>query len=106
MATILNLTPHAVTVAGVTIQPSGTVARVSSTVKNVGTVTIDGTDIPLTETQYGEVENLPEQRHDVYCVVSSIVAARCKGRTDVVIPSEPIRDAEGRIIGCKALSRV
>ena len=38
--------------------------------------------------------------------VSSLVAARCNDRTDVFIPNEPIRDAEGRIVGCKSLGRV
>ena len=82
---IRNLTPHSVTVAGITIEPSGIVARVSA---------------------YGEVQNLPAQRDDTLLIVSSLVAARCKDRTDVFIPNEPIRDAEGRIVGCKSLGRV
>lgn len=33
---IINLTPHAVTVAGITIEPSGIVARVSATTADAG----------------------------------------------------------------------
>lgn len=31
MSKIINLTPHAITLVGVTIQPSGTIAREAST---------------------------------------------------------------------------
>lgn len=103
---IINLTPHAVTVAGITIEPSGIVARVSATTADAGSVDFNGTSIPLTTTVYGEVQGLPDQRDDTLLIVSSMVAARCKDRTDVFIPNEPIRDAEGRIIGCKSLGRV
>lgn len=103
---IRNLTPHSVTVAGITIEPSGIVARVSAATADAGSVDFNGTTIPLTTTVYGEVQNLPAQRDDTLLIVSSLVAARCKGRTDVFIPNEPIRDAEGRIVGCKSLGRV
>lgn len=103
---IINLTPHAVTVAGITIEPSGIVARVSATTADAGSVDFNETSIPLTTTVYGEVQGLPDQRDDTLLIVSSMVAARCKDRTDVFIPNEPIRDAEGRIIGCKSLGRV
>lgn len=103
---IRNLTPHSVTVAGITIEPSGIVARVSAATADAGSVDFNGTTIPLTTTVYGEVQNLPSQRDDTLLIVSSLVAARCKGRTDVFIPNEPIRDAEGRIVGCKSLGRV
>lgn len=103
---IINLTPHSVTVAGITIKPSGVVARVSSETVDVGSLDFNGTKIPLTTTAYGEVQGLPDQRDDTLLIVSSMVAARCKERTDVFIPNESIRDAEGRIIGCKSLGRV
>lgn len=103
---IINLTPHSVTVAGITFEPSGVVARVSSETVDAGSLDFNGTKIPLTTTAYGEAQGLPDQRDDTLLIVSSMVAARCKDRTDVFIPNEPIRDAEGRIIGCKSLGRV
>ena len=56
---IRNLTPHSVTVAGITIEPSGIVARVSAATADAGSVDFNGTTIPLTTTVYGEVQNLP-----------------------------------------------
>lgn len=52
---IRNLTPHSVTVAGITIEPSGIVARVSAATADAGSVDFNGTTIPLTTTVYGEV---------------------------------------------------
>lgn len=73
---IRNLTPHSVTVAGITIEPSGIVARVSAATADAGSVDFNGTTIPLTTTVYGEVQNLPAQRDDTLLIVSSLVAAR------------------------------
>ena len=45
---IINLTPHSVTVAGITIKPSGVVARISSETVDAGSLDFNGTKIPLT----------------------------------------------------------
>lgn len=74
---IVNLTPHPVTVAGITIEPSGVVARVSTTTVDAGSLDFNGTKIPLTTTAYGEVQGLPEQRDDTVLIVSSLVAFFC-----------------------------
>lgn len=65
---IRNLTPHSVTVAGITIEPSGIVARVSAATADAGSVDFNGTTIPLTTTVYGEVQNLsrPARRHSAH----------------------------------------
>ena len=105
---IINLTPHAIyfmTEEGkelASIPASGTSARVST--KTVVTGEING--IPITATQYGEIENLPVPQADTIYIVSSLVAGQCKDREDIFIPNEPVRDYEGRIIGCKSLGRV
>lgn len=103
---IINLTPHAVTIVketGNLIFPaSGQLARVSARTVTVGE--IDG--IPVTETLYGEVEGLPAETAETIYIVSSLVAQRCKGRNDVFIPNESVRDEAGRIIGCKSLGRI
>lgn len=39
---IRNLTPHSVTVAGITIEPSGIVARVSAATADAGSVASTG----------------------------------------------------------------
>ena len=106
---IVNLTPHAITIVNaetmevqMVIPPSGAVARVSSSTEQIGMIA----GIPLTETVYGKVEGLPEWKEDTICIVSSLVAQRCKNRGDVFIPNESVRDDQGRIIGCKSLGRI
>lgn len=103
---IINLTPHAInfiTEVGTTIiQPSGTIARLST--KTVVTGEING--IPVTETVFGDIENLPAPETDTIYIVSSLIAGRCKDRNDIFIPNESVRDGQGNIIGCKSLGRI
>lgn len=103
---IANLTPHSITFVkesgNLVIEPSGTIARVSTSTQVIGE--IDG--VPITETVFGEIENLPEPQEDTVFLVSSLVAQRCKERSDVFIPNESVRDSEGRIIGCRSLGRI
>jgi hypothetical protein len=108
MTTIVNLTPHSISLYNVrtgaydSIAPSGTLARVSSATVSCGTVG----DYALTATSYGVVEGLPNPQPDTIYVVSSLVAQRVSDRTDVFVPNESVRDEQGRIIGCKSLGRV
>lgn len=106
MATIINCTPHAISFvddAGKvirTVEPSGILPRVSSTVTVVG----DIGGIPDEVTTYGQVVGLPEKREGVIMVVSAMVAARLPDRDDIRIPGRQVRDDQGHIIGCKSLS--
>ena len=106
--TIVNLTPHAIVFCNpegkpyLTVEPSGSLARVSSHIEVTGNVA----GIPVTETVFGDVTGLPEAKPDTIYLVSSIVAQRVPKRKDVFIPSESVRDAEGRIVGCKSLGRI
>jgi len=105
---IVNLTPHAlnlVTDSGtVTIPPSGTVARVSVTRESAGTVTIDGVTVPLSRTKYGAVEGLPAPEPNTLFVVSAVVAAAARDRTDLVVPDDLVRDDQGRVVGARGLA--
>lgn len=123
---IVNLTPHAITFVSdngnvvLVVPPSGQVARVtaSTVVAGYATESVSGSVtlleesldgdlcIPVTETVYGDVEGLPDPESGTIYVVSSLVAQRCKGREDVFIPNESVRDSEGRIVGCKSLGRI
>ena len=110
MASIVNLTPHTVNLIGadgsvVAEFPSSGIARARQTdvvVDNIG-------GVPIVETTFGEVVDLPEPQEGVMLIVSIITlnAARAGGRTtdDLLITSGPVRDETGRIIGCKALGR-
>lgn len=104
----INLTPHAINFIGEddsvlrTVEPSGTLARVSTKTVTIGD--IDG--IPVTATEFMEVDGLPEPKWGTVYIVSSVVAQRVPNRLDVFIPNESVRDDKGRIIGCRSLGRI
>lgn len=97
---IVNMTPHTINLPDVSIPSSGS-ARVSETATQIDT--IDG--ICICKKSYGAVEGLPEPQSGVYYIVSSIVLAAAPDRSDLLVPHDMIRDADGRIVGCKALAR-
>lgn len=107
MATIVNLTPHTLNIVfpsgeELIIAPSGTIARCKTTSVLIG----DVNDIPVSRTQYGEVEGLPDPQEGVIYVTSALVANAAKDRDDVLIPNDSVRDEHGRIIGCRGLAHV
>lgn len=100
---MLNLTPHAIVISTsegiVTIPPSGTVARVSTTTVPAGTTIVNGVTVDLYSTVYGDVEGLPEEGTPV--IVSAMVAARVPGRAGVFSPrtdGSAIRNEKGQIV--------
>jgi hypothetical protein len=103
--TIVNLTPHELTLDGEKIKSSG-MLRVETSQKKIGS--INGVDIM--EKTFGKVEDLPEKKEDTVYVVSSITASAIKEqypeRGDFLIVNETIRDDDGHIIGCKNLACV
>lgn len=82
-----------------TIEPDGIPARVMST--SVVVAEING--IKIEETQFGEIEGLPEEE-GVYYIVSRIVATAAS-RKDLLVPGQQVRDEDGRVVGCRSLSR-
>lgn len=106
--TIKNLTPHPITFVGVdggadlTIAPEPTPARLSTEVVTIG----DVNGIPVTETRFGDVTGLPEPQDGVVYVTSALVAKAAAGRDDVFVTSDAVRDAQGRVVGCRALGRI
>lgn len=106
MSNLVNLTPHAINIIfgneTKTVEPSGTIARVSMTQELINT--IDG--IPVYRNTYGKPEGLPEPEENTYYIVSALLAQAVPERKDVLITSNPIRDPEGRIIGCGALAHI
>ena len=110
---IVNLTPHALNLmpAGpdgpvVTIPPSGQVARCAVDRVQVDTVTVDGISVPVNQTRFGEVSDLPDPQPDTIFVVSALVAQAVPDRPDVFITDDAVRDEQGRIIGARALAHV
>lgn len=108
MVKIINLTPHTINLmigeGSIEIKSSG-VARCKVSAEQVGTIEVDGKEIPINKKVYGEVEGLPEKQEGTIYIVSSLVAQAVKDRDDVFIPDELVRDEEGRVIGARALAK-
>ena len=110
---IINLTPHELNLmpAGptgpvVTIPPSGQVARCATYRVQADTVTVDGISVPVNQTRFGEVDNLPEPQPDTIYIVSALTAQAVPERSDVFVVDDAVRDDQGRIIGARALAHV
>ena len=109
---LINLTPHDLVVyttpgSSVKIPASGAVARVTTELSPLPPIKyLDGTTVPVNRTKFGEVDGLPPETNQKGYVVSRIVFEAVKHRRlDVFAPGEPVRDPQGRVIGCRGLSR-
>jgi hypothetical protein len=108
---IINLTPHAITIHDITIQPSGTIARAGEWVEPAAPISLDdGRVISTSWVTYTRLEDLPAPTPDTYYVVSLVVAqaaaATHRSTADLLTPGEQVRDAGGRVVGCRSLARV
>lgn len=108
MNKIVNLTPHAINVqlgdgSFQTFESEGN-ARAFQSFAEAGNFK----GIRFVHTKYGAPVDLPYPDGETYFIVSTITvtAAREFGRTtnDLLTAVDPIRDEQGRIIGCKALA--
>jgi len=121
---VINLTPHAISIADaagsilLTVPASGTIARRAVTTAPAGTVGVrvparegdedEILDFPVLATQYGAVTGLPDPQPGVTYLVSALVLAGVQGRPDVVAPDTgagAVRDAAGRILAVKGFVR-
>ena len=112
-----NLTPHDLVVydeAGekeiARLPRTGEVARVNTEATQIGEISIDGHSVPVVETTFGDVVNLPEPYDGVMYVISIIVLQAVRGlRDDVVVPDtgseSVVRDADGNILGVRRFTR-
>ena len=107
MMKFINLTPHQITIRcgdgrDCDVPPSGTVARVTVSQKQIGT--LDG--IPVVANDYGDPTGVPDPKDGTIYIVSSLVKSRLNSRDDVVAPdtgATAIRDAEGHIVAVTRL---
>lgn len=102
---LVNLTPHTLNIETsngtmLEIEPSGTIARVSTECVQVGEVA----GIPVFAVQSGEITGLPEPQENVIYVVSSLIASKT-ARADVYGVGKLIRDESGRVIGARGLTQ-
>ena len=112
---LINLTPHDIVIADENCQPmlviprhtGSSPARVRQQRVKVGEITVNGVRIPISRSEYGEVEGLPEPQPGVYYIVSMFVAQALPHRTDLLVPDtgpgSACRDEKGRIVGVKYL---
>ena len=110
---IVNLTPHALNLMPegpdgptVTIPPSGQVARCAVDRVQVNTVAVDGIAVPVNQTRFGEVSDLPDPQPDTIFVVSALVAQVVPEWQDLFIVDDAVRDNQGRLIAARALAHV
>jgi len=109
---LINLTPHPVTVFDgdtpiLTIPPSGTVARLTETATEAPPIG----GVAVTSVRLGKTTGLPEQQDGVTYIVSmpllmGVMTSATWQRRDLVYPYGQVRDADGRIIGCRGLARI
>lgn len=105
MTTFINLTPHAIHVldsAGIehAFPPSGEVARVDSTQKELPSVG----GFPLSKTEWGSVTGVPEPQEGVVLIVSALVLGHMTHRSDVVGPDTgptAVRNEKGHIVAVR-----
>ena len=105
---IKNFTPHNVVVIvneTKIVIPSDGIARVTETKTVAPSIDVDGVAVETFVSAFGEVENLPPQEEGVMVIVSALVASAAKGRDDLLVPGELVRDDGGNIVGCKSLRR-
>lgn len=103
---LVNMTPHPLNIVQrdgkvLTVAPSGWLPRCSST------EVVDGAigSIDITRQTLGSVEGLPEAIPGAFYIVSRLVASAAN-RSDLLVPGSLIRDDQGRVVGCKGLSRI
>ena len=104
---LVNMTPHDLNIVQIdgrilTVAPSGFVPRCASSEVVDGTI---GNLIQVTRQTLGEVEGLPDPIPGTYFIVSRLVAS-ATDRDDLLVPGSLIRDDQGKVVGCKGLSRI
>lgn len=109
-----NYTPHAITLYVGDLMlfeiPSHGCARCEEERTVVGEVGINGERYPICRTTYGAVRGLPPPHSGIKYVVSHPVALWAKfhhpERDDLLVVDDPVRDEDGQVIGCRALSHL
>ena len=107
---IINLTPHKINIMdeeGNVIKVFESKGKARAAQKDVEIGMLEG--IPIIETTFGEIVDLPEYSQGTYYIVSAITAkvASLSGRStrDLLLPGKTVKNSNGQIIGCQALAR-
>lgn len=110
---LVNLTPHEVKVfvgdeAIATFPKAATPARASQSATVVGEVNVEGHLIPIVSATFGDLQDAPPEQDDTTYIVSLVAgqAMLASERTDFLLTYDPVRDDEGKIIGCRKFARL
>ena len=104
--TLLNATPHALNIvqsdgSTLTLEASGICPRRESSELVEQAIGL----IEITRQTLGHIEGLPDPVPGLYFIVSRLVASATE-REDLLVPGPLVRDDQGRVVGCKGLSRL
>ena len=102
---LLNCTPHAITIGGITISPSGILPRVGTIRTRIADVVSESGTFAAYAIASGELVGLPDADAGTILVVSAMVRCHpsCAHRADLASPGMLVRDAAGTIIGADGL---
>ena len=106
---LVNLTPHPLNIEcedgqTITIEPSGQVARVDVDYQPHLYISAGDVSIPTAVSVMGDVQDLPDPENGVI-YITALVVAQLVCREDVLSPGPLQRDEQGRVTGCKGLTR-
>lgn len=105
-ATLVNLTPHAITLQGeggsITLPKGDSIARVEMPKCPSAPLEVQGVKLPVRRACRGHVVGLPDPQPGTVFVTSALVAESAK-RPDVMSPGELIRDDAGQPIAANGL---
>lgn len=105
--TFINCTPHSIALVRedgeviMTLPKGEVIPRLTQSTRQVDVVN----GVSITETQFGDTQDLPDAQEGVLLIVSRLVLSANSDRRDLVVPNELVRDDAGNIIGCKSLAR-
>jgi hypothetical protein len=116
---IRNLTRHAVVilrpewegggrrlVPALVLPPEGLFVGLQSRDLGVREVArVGGVAVPIHDVGEVGTSPLPEPVPGVWLVVAKKIADRHPGRSDLVVPFQVVRDADGTVVGCMGLGR-
>ena len=104
---IVNLTPHPIRVIGENDQVILEIPRNTSPLRLNEERTDQGTisGVRVVGKSLSPAGGLPPQEEGTYYIVSLVIAQMYK-RPDFLVPDDPVRDEEGRIIGCRRFARI
>jgi hypothetical protein len=92
-----------------TIPPSGRVARAAQREEVVGSVHLEGAEVPVVRMSYGEPTDLPEPQPGTFYYVSVLTAqaAAAHGRRDdLLFSGVAVRGRDGRILGILSFAQL